>query len=272
MIESILPHDQASGLRRLFEKRTTPIIAFTSTQGNSGHLSDRSRVIMQLAGDLLAAGHSVTLFDEHPAPGSIANAYGVSMRKDLKQALNGDYPLEEVISRPVQGLSLIAAARAAGMEFSIADEASLEGNLTLLRNGSDCVMIDGVHRAGRMLSPLAACADQLIVVMRGDKDDLMPAYRLIKRVVHENAALPIGVIAVHAADAQQAKTSYETLRRVAHEHLGVHLQYQGTALTADARCLPLIQPGVDLTRRARSKSKGDSAGMAGRRGIADSVV
>jgi flagellar biosynthesis protein FlhG len=235
--------DQASGLRRLFEKRSTPLIAFASARAHAQagkRMDDRVRLMMQFADDYVNAGSSVTILDEHPAPGGIARAYGVESRKDLKHVLHGDYALDEVMFSPLPGVTVIPAPRVAGMEFSLADEASLAGNLTLLRNRSDCLMIDCVHRTQQALSPIAHYADQLLVTVSAIGDELMQSYALIKRITLESATLAISIIVTHAADAAQARALFEKLRRVALDHLGVSLHYQGAAMTPGVRRLSLL--------------------------------
>lgn len=263
--------DQASGLRRLFEKHAAaPIIAVASTQRGGARLSDRAGVMMQLAGDLLAAGRRLTLLDEHPGPGGIAHAYGVASHKDLKHALHGDYPLDEVAFSPVPGLTLIPAPRAAAMEFTLGDEASLAGNLVLLRSRSNCIMIDCMQRTERVLSPIAARADRLLVVVPASGEDLTRAYGLIKRAFLEQASLPVSVIVVHAVDARQARAVYDKLRRVAFDHLGVSLHYQGAALTPGAKPLSLMKtPSIAPSRREGSD---DLGAMSSLWEMADSMV
>lgn len=271
LTELLVPaRDQASGLRRLFEKRTTPVIAVASSQRSGARLSDRVRLMMQFANDLLATGRTLTLLDEHPGPGGVAHAYGVASGKDFKHALHGDYPLGEVTFSPLPGLSLILAARAAGMEFTLADEAALAGNLTLLRSRSDCVMIDCAYRARRALSPIAAGADQLLVVVAANGDDLTRAYGLIKRAALERATLPIAVVVAHATDAKHAKSTYEKLRQVAFDHLGIRLHYHGAALTPGVHRPSLMQPSATNLSSMAGKNLADS--MGGRMGMADSMV
>lgn len=221
---------------------------------------------MQIASDFLAAGRMLTLLDEHSGPGGIAHAYGVSSRKDLKHVLHGDYPLDEAMLSPLPGLTLVPAPRAAGMEFTLADEASLAGNLALLRSRSDCVMIDCVHRTERALSPIAARADQLLVMVPASDDELTRAYRLIKRAVLEGTTLPISIVVTQATDAGRARSTCDKLRRVALDHLGVHLYYQGAVLTPCAQRFSLLQPSAAVLR--------GMAGIdgSGRMGMADSMV
>lgn len=270
MADAFAVGDQASGLRRLFVRHAAPIIAVASIERGSARLSDRARLMMQFADDFVAAGRTLTLLDEHPAASGIAQAYGVASHKDLKHALHGDYPLDEVMLRPVAGLTLIPAPRAANMEFTLGDEAALAGNLALLRNVSDCVLIDSLQLAERTLSPIAASADRLLVVVPAGANDLTRAYGLIKRAVMEKCALPVSVVVVRAADMGQARAVYDKLRRVALDHLGIALHYQGAALTPGARRLSLLP--VAAIAPCRSGCSDGSGAAPGLWETADSML
>jgi flagellar biosynthesis protein FlhG len=212
----------------------------------------------------------VAILDEHPAPGGISNAYGVSSRKDFKHVLHGDYLLDEIVLSPSPGLAIIPAARAAGMEFSLADEASLAGNIAMLRSKNHCIMVDCVHRTQRVLSPIARHADQLFAIVPANNEHLTQAYSLIKRIALDGAHPPIAVVVVNAANARQAKTTFDKLQRVALDHLGVSLQYQGAAMTPGVSRLSIGQ-----ARKAVAAGLDETAGFLGvsmRSGIADSVV
>ena len=261
--------DQASGLRRLFEKRSTAMIAFVSAQRVSSHPGDRLKLMMQFAADLSSVGKSVAIFDEHPAPGGIAQAYGVNSRKDFKHVLRGDYSLTDAMLSPAPGLSIIPASRAAGMEFSLADEASLDGNIALLRNKSDCIMVDCVHRTQRVLSPIADRADQLLVLVPANNQHLTQAYSLIKRIALSKKYPPIAVVMAHASSATQARAVFDKLKQVALEHLGVTLQYHGAAMTPGAGRLSIDQANVIWPS---SLEAGPLPAVSARLGIADSVV
>ena len=219
--------------------------------------------MLQLANDLVSAGRHVVLLDEHPGGSGIARTCGVSSRKDLQQALRGQSSLDELISRPSANLSVIPAARVAGMDMTIADEVSLAGNLALLRRQNDSVMIDCVHRAATPLSPLARLAEQIVMVVPAEDSGLTPAYGLIKRMLQKRPDAAISVAVVRASSPALARTTFDKLYRVALDHLGARLQYAGAALTPGALrlSLPLVQ-GRPL----------HADGVASQRGIADSMV
>lgn len=223
--------DQASGLRRLFVRAPTPVIAVASALSNaSGRISDQTRLVIEFAQDFAAAGQQVAILDEHPAPTGVAQAFGMQTRRDFQHVLRGDYAVDDVAQMPEHGIRVIPAARAAGLEdFNEADEAALEGNLKLLKRGNDCVIVNCVHRAKRVLSTIARSAEKLVVLISASGDDLTRSYTMIKRIAMENVALPIAIVVVRAPDATQARRAFETLRGVAFEHLGLRLQYLGAA-------------------------------------------
>ena len=261
-------HDQASGLRRLFAKSETPLLAFTSSQQDAGrhllHVSDRVQVLRQFAARMTSSGGSVAIIDEHPAPGSIARSYGAVGGRDLKQVLRGDCTLDKAIQMVAPHTGIIAASRLAGTEFSTADDISLAGNLAVLRHRHDCILIDCVHRSARVLSPLACCADQAIMIVPAD-EELTASYALIKRIHRERGALPISVVVIRALDSNAARTTFTRLHDVTRAHLGLVLEYGGAMLS-----------GRESHQRRRTAPgrgrKGHVDGMAPHSGLADSMV
>jgi MinD-like ATPase involved in chromosome partitioning or flagellar assembly len=57
--------------------------------------------------------------------------------------------------------------------------------------------------------------------------DVIDAYALIKRVVHEQGGSCFRIAITHARTSEEAQALFENLRRVAHAYLGVRLEYAG---------------------------------------------
>lgn len=257
--------DQASGLRRLFVRPPTSVIAIASAlagsnpgQGSAGgtggmRVNDQNRLVMAFAHDFAAAGQQVAVLDEYPLPSGVAHAYGLQGRKDFLHVLRGDYALDDVTHPAERGINVIPAARAAGLEeLDVADQAALSGNLKLLKRSNDCVIVNCVHRTKRVLSPIAHCADRVVVLISPMGDGLKRSYALIKRIALENLHVPLSVVVVGAADGAQATRAAETLRDVAREHLGMSLRYLGSAFV----------PGVCRVSLLASENRLAPAGVA----------
>jgi MinD-like ATPase involved in chromosome partitioning or flagellar assembly len=64
--------------------------------------------------------------------------------------------------------------------------------------------------------------------------DVLDAYTLIKRVVHEEGGGVFRIAITHARSNEEAQTVFENLRRVAGEYLGVRLEYIGMSAVPGA--------------------------------------
>jgi flagellar biosynthesis protein FlhG len=241
--------DQAAGLRRLFGRPARPLIAISSVLGTN----DRLAALTSTADDLANNGYAVSIIDEYSAPGNIATALGVHGRKDLSNFLNGDCTLAEIMLNPKPGISVVPASRACRLEPIEVEALRLRENLELLRSEMDMVLVDGISRPSRVLSPVARSADQIVVILSPQGGDVTQAYALIKRIAAERSGPEISVAVARARDKAEAKSVFETLRHVALSHLGLRLHYLGTTLTPDTSSL------ADALIRIRAKSHANAA-------------
>jgi MinD-like ATPase involved in chromosome partitioning or flagellar assembly len=73
--------------------------------------------------------------------------------------------------------------------------------------------------------------------------DVIDAYALIKRVVHEQNCSYFRIAITHARTAEEAQSLFDNMQRVAHEYLGVRLEYLGMTTTqADGAAVPGVMP------------------------------
>jgi len=92
------------------------------------------------------------------------------------------------------------------------------------------VLIDSALRRGGHLSPLALAARHMTVVLAAQGTAITQSYALIKRIAQERGRDGFQVAITRAKSGEEARAIFENMRRVAREHLGVRLDYLGTAL------------------------------------------
>ena len=241
--------DQAAGLRRWFGRPARPLIAISSVLGTN----DRLAALTSVADDLASNGHSVSIVDEYSAPGNISTALGVHGRKDLSHFLNDDCALAEIVLSSKRGISVVPAARACRLEPVEAEALRLRENLEMLRSETDMVLVDGICRPSRVLSPIARSADQIVVILSPQGGDLTQAYSLIKRIASERSGPVISIAVARARDKGEAKSVFDTLRHVALGYLGLRLHYLGATLTPGTASL------ADALIRIRARSHSNAA-------------
>lgn len=236
--------DQAAGLRRLFGNRAPQVVAFASGREACG----RTTLVVQTAAALAAAGHGVVILDENPGPDNAVGAFGLAARHDLMGAVVGDFGLRQVTLTAAPGVHIVPAARAAREleHFEGAGGRRLVSCLRELQRGASFVLIDCASRRGDHLSPIAAAARHLAVVVAAQGAAITHAYALIKRIAQEQGRDCFQIVITRARSKEEARAIFDNMRRVAREHLGVRLDFLGAAAVpvtehlgdAMIQCLP----------------------------------
>lgn len=219
--------DQADGLRRLFGGQAPQVVAFASGREACG----RTSLVVQTAAALAATGHGAVIVDENPAPDNAVAAFGLTARHDLFNVVRGDRSLSQVVLPAAPLVRIVPAARAAREldRLGAAARQRLAIGLDTLGQGAGFVLIDCANRRGSGLSPLAASARHVAVVVAAQGAAITQAYALIKKIAHEQGRGSFQIVITRARSPEEARAIYGNMRRVAFEHLGVHLDYLGAA-------------------------------------------
>jgi len=220
--------DQADGLRRLFGCREPQVVAFASGREACG----RTTVVVQTAVALAAVGQAVVVVDENPAPDNIVNAFGLTTRNDFLQVVRGDRSLGQVVLNAAPLVQVVPAARAAREldQLSAATRHRLAEGIRCMQEGAGFVLIDcAASRRTGHLSPVAAMARHIVVVVAAQGAAITNAYALIKRVFQDHRRADFQIAVTRARSPEEARAIYDNMRRVAFEHLGVRLHFLGAS-------------------------------------------
>ena len=224
--------DQASGLRRLFRARPARAVAFVSGREACG----RTTLLVRTAVALAEAGEAVVVIDENSGPDNVHAAFGAKARRDLIDLVRGGCAIERLVQPVAPRLSLMSAARFADEIHQLAavEAGRLNTAFRRLQEGSSYVLIDCAARNGQQLSPLALAAPRMAVVVAAQSSAITRAYALIKRLVQERGRDGFQVAITRARSDQEAQDIFHNMRHTAHEHLGVRLDYLGSARVPSA--------------------------------------
>lgn len=219
--------DQAAGLRRLFRARSAPAVAFVSGREACG----RTTLLVRTATALAEAGEAVVIIDENSGADNVHAAFGMKPRHDLLDLVNGNLPIQQLVQPAAARLSVMAASRfvADVRNVDATAAARLDGALKQVQEGSSFVLIDCAVGQGQHLSPLALAAPRMAVVVAAQSSAITRAYAMIKRLSQERGRDGFHVAITRAKTDQEALAIFHNMRHTAHEHLGVRLDYLGSA-------------------------------------------
>lgn len=123
-------------------------------------------------------------------------------------------------------LNLAAALTQQGQEVLLLDEHSESRSAPARRDGR-LVLIDAVLDKEGALSPVAACADHILVVFQANAAAITGAYLCIKKLHYAHALQRMRVLVNGAADAAEAKRILANLANTGSRYLAVALEPAG---------------------------------------------
>ncbi|MDN4576358.1 hypothetical protein DBB29_11365 [Pandoraea cepalis] len=211
MVKLVL--DQAEGLRRLVARHTTRIVAVVGSAPEAGQTS----TALNLASALAHHGQDVVLADES---GHAAPALGLPLRGDIHDVLAGRVSPEAIRVHTRDNVVVVPVAHRHPERID-----PLRA-LPLLTTGEpDVVVIDCTH-AGAVLSPLAAHAHDVLVVLGCEPASITGAYSWIKQAHFEYALAQFRVL-VNRSEDVEARVVCRNLATTASRYLAVSLELAG---------------------------------------------
>jgi flagellar biosynthesis protein FlhG len=201
---------------------------------------------------LAEAGESVVIVDENPGPDNAHRVFGLKARHDLLDLVQSDLPMQRIVQPVAARLSLLSAAEfvVAQPQIDTATATHLNSAFRQLQEGSSYVLIDCAAGKGQHLSPLALAAPQMAVVVAAQGTAITKAYALVKRLVLERGREGFQVAITRAGSDREALSIFHNMRQTAHEHLGVRLDYLGSAR------VPSVDHLADALQGSLSQSTG----------------
>ena len=193
--------DQAAGLRRLFRRTPSAVVALFA----SGR-APRALALQALVA-LTEGARRVVVLDEHAShEGSLLSAFGIPEASDLLGALQGPRDVTESMREVADGLWVVPAA-ATVHAVSLLDDvhhARLEAGITELQRRADLLAIHAVGDA-RRLTPFARAAGSKGV-------GHLPAMRAIRARKSSAAKTPVeGATPAQIKENKECSKTVETV-------------------------------------------------------------
>ena len=206
-------HDQASGLRRLFERRTTTLVPILAQARASGGL------VANLGVAAGRGGRRTLIVDE--TSGTVALAVGLSARFELAHVLAGDSTFEKAILAIDENTDLLPATR--GLAALSERGLTLDNVFAGLPRRPDLALVhtSSPRRAARLLGAHAG----VLIPVAGGSAGLTDAYLELKRSAARGESLRALVHGV--ADADAAYGQYAALASATARFLAAPVRYAG---------------------------------------------
>ncbi|WP_347558311.1 MinD/ParA family protein [Robbsia sp. KACC 23696] len=211
--------DQAEGLRRLVARRPLRIVTVLGPAAASG----ATTAARNLAAALRFHGKRALVIDEHAGqgqyPASLADI--VEKRIALDDVLS---PFDDEMQRGVPTL---------GAPAPLDDQADLlrhwrgDEQAAAMNGALDVVLVDARVGETGALTPLAAQAHDVLIVLDADPAAMPATYGLIKRLHFAQGIQQFRLLFNRVAQPIDAQTAYQNLKGVAMRYLGISLSPAG---------------------------------------------
>ena len=256
--------DQAAGLRRLFRRTPSAVVALFA----SGR-APRELAVQTLAA-LTEGARRVVAIDEHaPDRGSLLAAFGYPDGGDLLGALQGRCDVGDAMREVADGLWVVPAA-ATLLSLPILDDVKrtrLESAIAELQRRADLLAIHASGDASRLM-PFARAAGRRLLVVEASGVGARGACQWIKGLAAAGAG-SLEVAVSGARDRADATALFASLSDFTSRHVGLPIVWRGEVgrdPLADAMTTPLgarhpAEGAQAFIRRLRAWSA--QAGVAG---------
>lgn len=218
--------DQAAGLRRLFGSSQLQVITFTAGCEGVG----RSSAVANVAAILARLGKEVLVIDENVATDDISQYFGARSRLDLLHVLNGEVRMADTLLRPMPGLNVLPAVKAAQKlgRLTRAQQNAFFAALQHLERPVDVILVDASTAHPQGCSPFALASHETVVVLSGTGASITEAYALIKKISQRYARRHFRILVNKVRSAADARSIYDNIAVVARQRGIAHLDYAGS--------------------------------------------
>lgn len=237
-------HDQAAGLRRMFNRRQLRVVTFASGSPGVGKTSMVANVAVALA----RLGLEVLVVDENGGAGHMGTFFGIHPQGDLLQVLNRQRPLEQVLFTPVPGVSVLPAGMAARQlgRLSLAQQQAMLAGMSSLERPVDVILVDTSPDHAHGFSPWGLAAGEAVMVVSGSGSSITDSYALIKKVSLAFARRHFRILVNRVKTREDGLTIFGNLRKVAAQRGIAQLEYGGAVPLDDSLkqvaqfCQPIV--------------------------------
>ena len=223
--------DQAAGLRALMPPPALGVLAFPLASGGD------ERWIAQLAQALRALGRRPVVVDA--ARGTVASAFGLRLRHDLIDLMQGEHEFEEVAQATASGVYVLRADR--GVEAFVASggpASRLLGSFARLSHGFDDLLLAMPAEELACLTDPQDCVP--VIGLSAGSAGMVQAYSTVKRLAEGFGYRSFACVVQGADSEAQAGAEHARLAAAAERFLGAEVRLAGSLATGDAAQLQRV--------------------------------
>lgn len=207
--------DQAENLRRKLLQRQGQLgrsIAVVSGKGGVG----KSNFTTNFSLELVRRGKKVIIVDMDIGMGNIHILIGKSVKYSLKDYLDGEQSLEDVMATQYNGLTYISggSGMTALLEWNDAQFAKLIDAFEYLQQHYDYIVFDMGAGATNWSLDLLVSVDDIVVITTAEPTSITDAYSMMKFIYLKDAQKDFYLLCNRVYDAEEGRDTLQRLRIV----------------------------------------------------------
>ena len=201
------------------------VIAVTSGKGGVG----KTNVSVNLGVALCRIGRRVTLFDADLGLANVDVLLGLKPRRNLKDVLDGEATLADVLIPGPRGLKIVPAASGTQemVHLGAREHAGIVGAFSGIAHQMDVLIVDTAAGISNEVVSFLLAAQEILVVVCNEPTSITDAYALIKVLSQSYEVNRVRVLANMVRSPQEGSEVFSKLLTVTDRFLDVALDYIG---------------------------------------------
>lgn len=219
--------DQASGIRKMKQRKAKPVrvIAVTSGKGGVG----KTNLSVNLGVALSKMGRQVAVLDADMGLANVDILLGLSPKYNLSHVLQGEKTMTDIMLTGPAGLKIIPASSGVQKmsELTSMEQAGLIRAFSEIGNNLDVLIVDTAAGISSSVVTFARASQEIVVVICDEPTSLTDAYAYIKLLNRDFGLDKFHIIANMVETSRQGQQLFTKLTKVTDRYLDVSLDYVG---------------------------------------------
>jgi len=226
-MSSILGPDQAEGLRKIFNKSTTRIIAVTSGKGGVGKSNFALNLGICIA-NISEPKKKVVIIDADLGLANIHILLATIPKYNLYHVIKGQKTMSEIIYKTDYGIDLISSASGVTLMANMKEEERnnlIEGLKHITY--ADFIIIDTSAGISNNVLSFVTAAQETIVITTPEPTAVADAYGIIKAIVTESENANIKLVLNRVKNPSEANAISKKIIEICQQFLNVKIENYG---------------------------------------------
>jgi flagellar biosynthesis protein FlhG len=217
--------DQASGLRKMQERKQIKVIAVSGGKGGVG----KTNVSLNTSIALAHQGKRVLVLDADLGLANCDVMLGLRVQRNISHVLSGECELDDIIIEGPAGIKIIPATSGTQsmVDLTPAEHAGLIRAFGEMQTQFDVLIVDTAAGISDMVLSFARASQEVLLVVCDEPTSITDCYALMKLLSRDHGVFKFKVVANMVRSPQEGQQLFAKLTKVSDRFLDVALELVG---------------------------------------------